>query len=219
MTIQDRILDYLKAHPEGADDDSLADALGLAQRQQANQRCRRLEQFGLVFRRPVNGKIHNFASADLAVATTLLSPRTEERPWFWEGNVQARVAEYITRMGYKINFAADTASKQQGKDIVASSPSGGTLWISAKGYPVGTLNTNPRTQARHWFSHAVFDLVLWHDENASVELGLAFPNQVTYRNLAARVRWLLDHLRASVYWVMEDGDVTCQQTDGCSKNQ
>ena len=53
MTIQDRILDYLQKHPEGVDDDALTIALSLAQRQQANQRCRRLEQFGFITRRRV----------------------------------------------------------------------------------------------------------------------------------------------------------------------
>jgi len=213
MTIQDRILDYLKAHPEGVDDDSLTVALELAQRQQANQRCRRLEQFGLVFRRRVNGKLHNFVCSEPPVTLTLLAPgrMPEERSWFWEGNVQARVVEYITRLGYNVAFAADTASKQQGKDVIANSPSGKTLWISAKGYPAGTVKTNPRTQARHWFSQALFDLVLWHSENASVELALAFPNQITYRNLAVRVKWLLEYLGAGIYWVDESGEVSWQQ--------
>lgn len=213
MTIQDRILEYLRAHPEGVDDDSLAVALRLAQRQQANQRCRRLEQFGLVVRRRVDGKLHNFACSEPPVTLTLLTPArtTESRSWFWEGKVQARVVEYLTQLGYKIAFTADTASKQRGKDIIANSPSGKTLWVSAKGYPAGTVKTSPRTQARHWFSHAVFDLVIWHSENASAELALAFPNQVTYRNLAVRVRWLLEYLAASIYWVDETGEVSCQQ--------
>ena len=213
MTIQDRILEYLRAHPEGVDDDSLTIALGLAQRQQANQRCRRMEQFGLVVRWRVNGKLRNFACSEPPVTLTVLAPgqMPEEGSWFWEGNVQARVVEHITRLGYKIAFTADTASKQKGKDIIANSPSGKTLWTSAKGYPAGTVKTSPRTQARHWFSHAVFDLVIWHSEDASAELALAFPNQVTYHNLAVRVRWLLEYLGASIYWVDESGEVSCQQ--------
>ena len=73
------------------------------------------------------------------------------------------------------------------------------------------MKTNPRTQARHWFSQALFDLVLWYSENASVELALAFPNQITYRNLAVRVKWLLEYLGAGIYWVDESGEVSWQE--------
>lgn len=102
------------------------------------------------------------------------------------GNVQDRVVEHVQNLGYRVLSVANTATKQQGKDVIATSPSGRTLWISAKGYPVGTLKTNRRTQAQHWFAHALFDLVLWHGEDASVVLALALPEHTTYRNLANR---------------------------------
>ena len=81
------------------------------------------------------------------------------------------------------------------------------LWVSAKGYPEGTLRTNPRTQARHWFAHALFDLVLWHGENPLVALALALPEQTTYRKLVNRSRWFLVEVDAQVFWVSEDGTV------------
>lgn len=64
MTIQDRIAEYLASHPEGVDDDALTDTLGLRQSQQANLRSRRLQDFGVVLRRRLNGKIHNFLKPD-----------------------------------------------------------------------------------------------------------------------------------------------------------
>jgi len=48
MTIRNRIIDHLKNHPEGIDDDDLAFNLGLKSRQQANTRCRQLEKEGFV---------------------------------------------------------------------------------------------------------------------------------------------------------------------------
>ena len=173
MTIQDRILAYLAEHPGGVDDDTITIALGLLSRQQANQRCRRLEQFGVITRRVVNGKIRNFLNPNVEL------PRKEgrnpnealtDRPWFWEGHVQAAVVRYLGSTGYQIVLEADTASKQQGKDIVAVCPSGETLWVSAKGYPVGTVRTSPRNQARHWFGHAMFDLIQWHGIDPSKAL-------------------------------------------------
>ena len=209
MTIQDRIIECLSQHPEGIDDDQLATVLGLRQRQQANQRCRRLADFGCVTRRAVNGKIRNFLNPGTAPpgqsSSTKLS--ASERPWFWEGNVQHAVVQFLTRSNYQIKAVADTATKQQGKDIVALAADGSTLWVSAKGYPEGTIKTNPRTQARHWFAHALFDLVLWHGEEESAALALALPEQKTYRNLSYRSRWFLTALGARVFWVNEDGNV------------
>lgn len=211
MTIQERILAYLAVHPEGVDDDTITVALGLRSRQQANQRCRHLEQFGIVTRRVVNGKIRNFLHPNVELPGKEQRKHDEaltERSWFWEGNVQAAVVRHLSTNDYQIVFSADTASKQQGKDIAAIAPSGETLWVSAKGYPAGTMRTNPRNQARHWFGHALFDLILWHGEDASVALALALPDQTTYRNLANRACWFLAELEACIYWVCEDGSVT-----------
>jgi predicted transcriptional regulator len=54
MTVRDRIIEHLKSHGEGVDDDMLSQALGLTRRQHANQECRKLESVGLVERRRVN---------------------------------------------------------------------------------------------------------------------------------------------------------------------
>lgn len=211
MTIQDRILAYLAEHPEGVDDDTIAAALDLRSRQQVNQRCRRLEQFEVVIRRVVDGKIRNFLNQNAPP----LPPRgrntaidAAERPWYWEGSVQGAVVKHLVSTGYRIISVADTATKQQGKDIVAVAPSGETLWVSAKGFPMGTIRTNPRNQARHWFGHALFDLILSHGEDASKVLALALPEKKTYQNLAHRTSWFLVMLGACIYWVREDGSVT-----------
>lgn len=221
MTIQERIVQHLASHPEGADDDALTLALSLAQRQQANQRCRRLEQFGIVTRRRVDGKIRNFLNPDAVLGEAIGSPsalvvEVAEKPWFWEGHVQSAVIHYFQSRGYQIKSAANTATKEPGKDVIAVSPSGETLWISAKGYPAGTIKTNPRTQARHWFAHALFDLILWRGEDSGVALGLALPHKETYRRLASRVSWFLSHTRNCIYWVSEDGSVIAEDCRGQS---
>jgi hypothetical protein len=213
MTIQDRIIAHLGDHPEGVDDDALTAALGLRQRQQANMRCRRLEEFGFVVRRRTEGKILNFLASPLPASPLQgqVSVRDcTEQPWYWEGNVQSAVVRQLESAGYQISFAANTATKEQGKDIIAISPSGTILWISAKGFPRGTVKTNARTQARHWFSHALFDLVLWRGEHHLNGLGLAFPEQPTYRRLVSRIHWFLETAGASIFWVAEDGSVTVQ---------
>lgn len=213
MTIQERILDYLAHHPEGVDDDTLTVALDLAQRQQANQRCHRLEAAGILTRRRVEGKIRNFLNSSVPLTShpTNADLTINERQWFWEGHVQAAVVCRIKMLGYAIKWVAKTETRERGKDIVATGPAGRTVWISAKGYPTGTAKTSPHTQARHWFSHALFDLILWHGEDPSVELALALPDQTTYRKLAGRAHWFLAALETRIYWVHQNGEVTEQE--------
>jgi len=158
MTIRERIVAFLQEHPEGIDDDALAEALHLKQRQQANSRCRHLEKEGLVARRRVSGKIHNFwvgdKQASLSQAQSIqaapsLKTVSSNEPWFWEGNVQAAVVRYLATQNCIIRSVVDTASRQRGKDIVAER-NGKPLWVTVKGYPRGTSKTHPSTQAGHW---------------------------------------------------------------------
>lgn len=100
MTIRENIIQYLQAHPNGVDDDSLSEALALKSRQQANMRCRALAEEGLVIRRVYNGKIHNFWAENTPKTPNEDLPlrshnQKEEHPWFWEGNVQASVVRYL----------------------------------------------------------------------------------------------------------------------------
>jgi len=216
-TIRERILEYLVQHPEGVDDDELARALQLKARQQANSRCRHLAAEGLVERRRISGKIHNFLIAPEKAGLFRVQPEppqvpdvesepAEGRPWSWEGKVQDVVSEYLRREGYRIIRCADTASRQAGKDIEAESDAG-PLWVTVKGYPTGTPRTRPSTQAAHWFKEALFDIVAWRGENSAAGLALALPDFPRYRSLAERVAWLQPVARFSFIWVMEDGTV------------
>ncbi len=215
LTIRDRILEYLKANPDGVDDTDLTRALGLKNHAQANQRCHQLEKMGLIERRHGPGNILNIyvGKQDLNPPAPASVPpparelvENSERPWFWEGNVQSAVIQHLVLQGYRISSVADTASHQTGKDIVAAK-NGRTLWVTVKGYPTGTEKTNASTQARHWFSHAVFDIVAWHGENPDADLALALPDYRTYRRLAERVRWLQPVARFAFLWVGKDGGV------------
>ena len=48
MPARDRIIALLRTHPDGLDDDVIAEKLGLSRRQQANSRCRELEREGII---------------------------------------------------------------------------------------------------------------------------------------------------------------------------
>jgi hypothetical protein len=128
----------------------------------------------------------------------------DSHPWYWEGNVQATLVRYLAIQGYLIKSVADTASKSPGKDIVASTVSGRDLWISVKGYP----ENSAYVQARHWFAGAIFDLILYHDENPAVDLAIALPDSYkTYLNLANRVVWLRNSMPFHIYWIDIHGNL------------
>lgn len=101
MTIKDRIVHYLMTHPEGIDDDDLARVLNLSARQQANSRCRQLQEEGLVIRCLYRGKIYKFwAGVDIPVIDPVGLEEMDElsdkhKDWFWEGNIQSLVIGYL----------------------------------------------------------------------------------------------------------------------------
>jgi hypothetical protein len=217
MTTKQRIISFLQSHPEGVDDDDLTKALGLRFRQQANMRCRELEREGLVIRRQVNGKIHNFWAGKgmESLSPTAPSPQGSQdnlsryEKWFWEGNVQSKVISYLATQGYQIRSVADTASHQQGIDIVAEKD-GKPIWVSVKGYPRGTERTNPSVQAGHWFKEAIFDIIAYRERDKNVLLAVAFPDFPRYRSLAKRVTWLKPVANFNYFWVKESGEVAAE---------
>lgn len=128
----------------------------------------------------------------------------DERPWYWEGTVQEKVSAHLQSAGYKVTKTADTNSREAGKDIEAVGPDGKPLWISVKGFP----ESSRHTPARHWFSGALFDMILYREESKSVDLAIALPDGfTTYRNLAARIRWFRKSVPMTIFWVEESGEV------------
>jgi hypothetical protein len=217
MTTKQRIISFLQSHPEGVDDDDLTKALRLRFRAQANMRCRELERDGLVVRRQVNGKIHNFwagKSMESLSSTAPIPQRSQDNlsryeHWFWEGNVQSKVISYLATQGYQIRSVADTASHQQGIDIVAEKD-GKPIWVSVKGYPQGTERTNPSVQAEHWFKEAIFDIIAYRERDKNVLLAVAFPDFPRYRSLAKRITWLKPDANFYYFWVKESGEVAAE---------
>jgi hypothetical protein len=226
MTVRDRIISYLQRHPEGVDDDDLADALGLSRRQHSNNLCRGLRDQGLIQRRDVDGKIRNFWVGGTSVAQP---PRPSPKPrvaevapgavpkpdvdkkqnWYWEGNVQARVVTYLAAQGCKIVSVADTASHQTGVDIIAEK-SGTPLWVTVKGYPTGTAKTHPTVQAAHWFEEALFDVLEYRQDSEERLIAVALPDFPRYRSLAAKISWFKPVARFAYFWASENGGIDAE---------
>lgn len=217
MSIKQRIISYLQSHPEGIDDDELARALGLKARQQANARCRELEKEGLVIRRRVGDKIHNFWAGNSVAAASSVPPippnpqsdLPKSKHWFWEGNIQSKVIQYLATHGFYIRSVADTASHQQGIDIVAEKD-GKLLWVSVKGYPQGTDKTNPSVQAGHWFKQVIFDIIEYRERDKNALLAVALPDYPRYRSLAQKITWFKPVANFVYFWVKEDGQISVE---------
>ncbi|MGO4500028.1 hypothetical protein AB4114_29555, partial [Paenibacillus sp. 2RAB27] len=205
-------------------DDCLSSRAKVSPRNAVNQLCRKLSNQQLIIRNiaicnhcqkqknvnRINTSSHDSFPTEVTIAPSISStiPITPDvSTWFWEGNIQSRVVGYLASKGYLIRSVANTAARTPGKDIVALDPNGKELWVSVKGYP----EKSPNTQARHWFSSAIFDLILYHGENPEVTLAIAFPQGFqTYSNLVPRILWLKDSLPFTIYWVDETGNVTVE---------
>ncbi|MHB8926566.1 MAG: hypothetical protein ACYC9Q_02730 [Bacillota bacterium] len=239
QTILERILDAINTLDVPICDDCLAERLGLKYRQQAFLRNRQLASAGLIGRgrgvcgfcggrKNVNWRIEPRGRASYgptpevglsgpdsrAAAPTAALARPDEvgsshRQWSWEGNVQAVLVRYLEQDGYRITHTADTASREAGKDIIALTPEGRELWVSVKGFP--EPKPSATTQARHWFAHAIFDMVLYRDQNSEASLAIGLPGGFkSYAALAKKVEWFLKDMPVTLYWVHEDGTVKVQ---------
>lgn len=128
-----------------------------------------------------------------------------DKPWYWEGNVQAKIVEFLKASNISVISEANTATREQGKDIEAIDADGSILWVTVKGFPVKSQNT----QARHWFAGVLLDLSLYRGENAKAKLALGLPSGfATYANLVRRTIGTLRFFASDIFWVSENGNVT-----------
>jgi hypothetical protein len=228
MSTRDRIIGLLRTHPNGLDDDVIAERLGLSRRQQANSRCRQLEHEGIIERRSVGGKIQNILigrSPAVPVRAEPAAPPADvnlKKPWCWEGGVVRAVASFLTARGWSIERIADTEMGEPGADIKARRSSS-VLIVEVKGYPSKTYErgarkgqpkrTNPATQARHWFAEALLTALLRQAEDPQHHVAIAFPQFAVYTKLLTRVTKSLKVLGLIVLLVQESGLVLIVQDE------
>lgn len=157
----------------------------------------------------------------LARDTAVTGPRPDTWPmepeWHTEARVQSMVVTHLATHGWQILSVADTASRAHGTDIVATK-GGEKLGVEVKGFPSKQYSdpnraherkpTQPATQARTWYAHALFSALRMRSCEPTLTPVLALPEFVTYRSLYGDTRLALDRLGIQVWWVSEDGVVT-----------
>jgi hypothetical protein len=133
-----------------------------------------------------------------------------------EATVQSFVVSYLVNQGWEIRRVADTASREQGVDILAVRD-GHALAVEVKGFPSTayadprrsdeTKRTTPATQARVWFAQAILKAMLTRSDHPEYDLAIALPDAPTYRSLHQRTRTSLDQLAITVLFVTAEGHV------------
>ena len=195
-----RIVEYLKSHASGVSDAELAAELGLSH-QRVNQVCRRLQARSRVERiRGARTIVNRLLDVPSGTDEHVIEGHEPRRGSDWEGDVQSAVVGFLSRTGWSIRRVADTASHETGRDIEAERE-GVRLWVTVKGFPTGTSRTAAPTQARHWFKGALFDVILWREEDANVRIAVALPKRPTYLKLAARTTWFRQAAQLHYFWV------------------
>ena len=174
----------------------------------------------------MNGTIHNFWADNYYSTKTWnksnisslnkfnlqLQKKTQKQKsenWFWEVNVQSRVITFLISQKYQIRSVADTATHQTDIDIIAEKNEN-KLWVSVKGFPQGTEKTNASAQSRHWFKHAIFDIIEYRERDKEAFLVVAFPDFPSYRNLAKKLSWFKAAARFVYIWVSDGGKVVIE---------
>lgn len=215
MTAREDLTAWFVAHPTPLCDDCLASATQVTPRQRARDVALGLESLGVVLRgegacsRCSKDKIVTWRDRDMPAPPPAEPPESsiEDRPWFWEGNVQHHLAHWLKATGHEIVSTADTARRDRGVDIVATKEAQET-WVTVKGWPRATARTQPYLQARHYFAGAMLDVLVYRSENPAVAIAVGLPDGFpTYATLASRVKSLAAPLRFDFLWVDSSGRV------------
>ncbi len=135
--------------------------------------------------------------------------------WFWEGNVQQRLAIYFQNLGYDVT-TADTFSKSRGIDITARRKSQEVL-IEVKGYPSDKYadgdkqgrpkKTQPTLQAHHWFSDALITVIRRKSKSPNSIIAIGLPEFNRYLKLIEETKWAFEKLEIHVFFVKQSGEV------------
>lgn len=148
--------------------------------------------------------------------------KSREQDWFWEGNIEERVIEYMREEeGFTILSPGSPAGAEQGLEIAAERDNDGVpvhRLVTVRGWPSLTYRrgplqgqsraTRPEVIARGWVAQAVLDLALGRGASPDLELSLALPAMASYIRYLQRLRWFLAAARVSVYLVSQEGRVT-----------
>jgi Holliday junction resolvase-like predicted endonuclease len=147
--------------------------------------------------------------------------------WYYEGNISQAIVTFLRLHNYKITKDNSSKISERGEDIVASKD-GITLIVEVKGYPTEfhtkgenkrqRKRTNPKLQAKHWFSEGIFTLMKSYSKyrNMKIEIALGLPKHERYDELLELVKpFFIGHgIRLKVIFVDDHNIVTEESISG-----
>lgn len=135
--------------------------------------------------------------------------------WHTEANVQAALVTAPVARGWRILSVANTATKEQGIDVLAVADDGVTVGIEVKGFPSRNYAdparaaemkpTSPSTQAGHWYSQAVLAAMRLRGKEPTWRSVIALPDFPRYRALYEETCGSLIAAGLELWWVSESG--------------
>lgn len=150
--------------------------------------------------------------------------------WFYEGQISKKLVAYFIKNGYSVLKDNSDKISARGEDIIVSIH-GQQEIIEVKGYPTTVHTkgkdkgkpkpTNPKLQAKHWFSEALLSSIFNYQKQKvknNFKLALAFPLNDRYKELIGKVEDFFtdNNLSLKVYFVDESGTVTI---DNLNRNE
>lgn len=138
-----------------------------------------------------------------------------EDEWFEEGNVNRLVKNFLEKSGFEIvKFNQD--KKQKGHDIEAAKENQ-IIIVESKGYPSDKYvsgdskgepkPTAPKLQSKHWFSDALFHLIVAKSENPKITIALGLPDMEKYHEYVNKIKYFKEQFGLVCYFVNEKGQV------------
>ena len=145
-----------------------------------------------------------------------------QNDWFYEGQISKKLVTYFKSKGYSILKDNSENISTRGEDIIISYQ-GQQEIIEVKGYPTTVHTkglkkgqpkpTNPKLQAKHWFSEALLSSYFnyqRHKKCGNFRLALALPLTDRYKELISKVEEFFtdNNINIKIYFVDENGAVT-----------
>ncbi len=134
-----------------------------------------------------------------------------------EADVQAAVVAALTTAGWDVRSTANTATKEQGIDIVAERE-GQTVGVEVKGFPGQNhpdpartdrrKRTRPSNQAGHWYAQAILAAMRLRGTHPDWRSVIALPDHPRYRTLHTQTVASLSAAAIELWWVDSTGEVS-----------
>lgn len=146
--------------------------------------------------------------------------------WYYEGNVSKAIVAFLKLQDYKIIKDNSSKISERGEDIIASKNET-TLIIEVKGYPTEfhtkgknkgqKKNTNPKLQAKHWFSEGLFALMKSYSKytDTKIEIALGLPKHQRYDELLEMVKaFFTEHRIGLKIFFVDDQNIVTEESLG-----